>query len=111
MKSKLIFGFILFLALSFAAERGEEIRLWPTGAPGSEGITAPEVSKPSTNPKYSGWSASFAVTHYPSICVFLPPQENRTGAAMLVAPGGGHRQLVIEKEGWEIGRASCRERV
>lgn len=24
-----------------------------------------------------------------------------TGAAVVVAPGGGHRQLVIEKEGWE----------
>jgi acetyl esterase/lipase len=84
------------------AERGEEIRLWSTAAPGSEGVTAEEVSKPSTTPKYKGLPANFTVTHYPSIYVFLPPKEKAGGAAMIVAPGGGHTQLVIEKEGWEI---------
>ncbi|HEY2014226.1 MAG TPA: alpha/beta hydrolase [Bryobacteraceae bacterium] len=102
MKSKLVWGCCLSAGLALAAGRGEEIKLWPNGAPGSEGITAAEVSKPSTNPKYSGWPASFTVTHYPSIYVFLPPKEKATGAAMMVAPGGGHTQLVIEKEGWEI---------
>jgi endo-1,4-beta-xylanase len=95
---------IVFAAarLACAAERGEEIRLWPKDAPGSEGITAQEVSKPSVNPKYSKWPGNFTVTHYPSIYVFLPPKEKATGAAMIVAPGGGHRQLVMEKEGWEM---------
>src|SRR5260370_35784086 len=102
MMSKLICTSFLFAAIAVSAERGEEIKLWPNGAPGSEGITAPEVSKPSTNPKYSGWPSNFTVTHYPSIYVFLPPKEKATGAAMLVAPGGGHTQLVIEKEGWEM---------
>jgi endo-1,4-beta-xylanase len=92
----------VFLTLSIqAAERGQEIKLWPNGAPGSEGVTAEEVSKPSTNPKYSGWPSNFTVTHYPSLYVFLPPKEKATGAAMVVAPGGGHTQVVIEKEGWE----------
>src|SRR5713226_3047159 len=102
MTSKLICACFLFAAIAMSAERGEEIKLWPNGAPGSEGITAPEVSKPSTNPKYSGWPANFTVTHYPSIYVFLPPAQKSTGAAMIVAPGGGHTQLVIEKEGWEM---------
>ena len=95
---------ILFAAAvsGFSAERGEEIRLWPNGAPGSEGITAEEVSKPSVSPKYSKLPGNFTVTHYPSIYVFLPPKEKATGAAMVVAPGGGHRQLVMEKEGWEV---------
>jgi acetyl esterase/lipase len=102
MTSKLICCCVLFGGIAVCAERGEEIKLWPNGAPGSEGITAPEVSKPSTNPKYSGWPSNFTVTHYPSIYVVLPPKEKATGAAMLVAPGGGHTQLVIEKEGWEM---------
>jgi endo-1,4-beta-xylanase len=42
------------------------------------------------------------VTHYPSVYVFLPTADKATGAAMIVAPGGGHTQLVIEKEGWEM---------
>lgn len=91
-----------FAAVLFSAERGEEIRLWPNGAPGSEGVTAAEVSKPSVNAKYGSLPGNFTVTHYPSIYVFLPPKEKATGAAMVVAPGGGHTQLVMEKEGWEI---------
>lgn len=84
------------------AERGLEIKLWPQGAPGSEGVTAAEVSKPSAAAINATLPGNFTVTHYPSIYVFLPPKEKATGAAMIVGPGGGHTQLVIEKEGWEI---------
>jgi endo-1,4-beta-xylanase len=88
--------------LACAAERGQEIRLWSGAAPGSEQITAQEVSKPSVSPKYGTLPGNFTVTHYPSVYLFLPPKEKATGAAMIVAPGGGHRQLVMEKEGWEV---------
>jgi len=88
--------------LTLSADRGQVIKLWPNSAPGSEGITAEEVSKPATNPKYDGLPGNFTVTHYPSIYVFLPPRDKASGAAMVVAPGGGHKQLVIEKEGWEV---------
>ena len=33
---------VVFAGAVLAAERGEEIRLWEKGAPGSEGVTAPE---------------------------------------------------------------------
>ena len=100
--TKLLYSTLAFTALACSAQRGEEIRLWPNGAPGSEGITAQEVSEPSKTAKYEGMPARFTVTHYPSIYVFLPPKEKATGVAMVVAPGGGHSQLVMEKEGWEI---------
>jgi acetyl esterase/lipase len=102
MTLKLVSSFLFAAVLALAVERGQEIKLWPGGAPGSEGVTASEVSKPSTNPKYEGLPGNFTVTHYPSIYVFLPPKEKATGVAMVVAPGGGHTQLVIDKEGWEI---------
>ena len=44
----------------------------------------------------------FTVVNRPSIYVFLPPKDNATGVAVVVAPGGGHSQLVIDKEGWEM---------
>jgi endo-1,4-beta-xylanase len=44
----------------------------------------------------------FTVVNRPSIYVFLPPKEKATGVAVVVAPGGGHSQLVIDKEGWEM---------
>lgn len=102
MLLRLSWLFLLMIGLMFPAERGQEIRLWSGDAPGSEGITTSEVSKPSVNPKYAHLPGNFTVTHYPSIYVFLPPKERATGAAMVVAPGGGHRQLVMEKEGWEV---------
>jgi acetyl esterase/lipase len=99
---KLIPCLYLVAILAWSAERGQEIKLWPNGAPGSEGITAAEVSKPSTKPENTALPGNFTVTHYPSIYVFLPPKEKATGVAMVVAPGGGHSQLVMEKEGWDI---------
>jgi endo-1,4-beta-xylanase len=40
--------------------------------------------------------------NHPAIFAFLPPPESATGVAVVIAPGGGHRNLVIEKEGWVI---------
>ena len=37
--------------------------------------------------------------HNPSITVFLPPKGKANGAAFIVAPGGGHRYLVMDLEG------------
>jgi acetyl esterase/lipase len=102
MLSKLTFGTVLAAACALCADRGQEIKLWANGAPGSEGITAQEVSTPSKDPKYAGMPGNFKVTHYPSLYVFLPPKEKANGTAMVVAPGGGHTQLVIDKEGWEV---------
>jgi endo-1,4-beta-xylanase len=98
MLPRLISGAML-CAAAFAAERGDEIRLWQSGAPGSQNETAPEVFEKSDNPKLP---KRFTVVHNPSIYVFLPAKERANGAAVVVAPGGGHSQLVIEKEGWDV---------
>ena len=99
MTSRCICVLVLLCARAFAAERGEEIRLWPNGAPGSEGEKAPEVFEA---PDKARLPKKFTVVHYPSIFVFLPPKEKANGMAVVIAPGGGHSQLVIDKEGWEI---------
>jgi len=102
-----LFGLSLSLmvavpCLLMAVERGEEVRLWPGDAPGSEGITAREVSTPSKAAINAKLPGNFTETHTPTLYVFLPAKGKATGAAMIVAPGGGHRQLVMEKEGWEF---------
>ena len=91
--------FLLLSSSALAIERGEEIRLWSKGAPGSEGETAQEVFQASDNPKLP---KRFTVVHYPSIYAFLPAREKANGMAVVVAPGGGHTQLVIDKEGYDI---------
>lgn len=99
MKLRLLSGLLFVSSLALAIDRGEEIKLWPKGAPGSEGETAAEVFTPSDNPKLP---KNFKVVHYPSIYAFLPPTDKANGMAVVIAPGGGHTQLVIDKEGYDI---------
>jgi len=40
----------------------------------------------------------------PQVHVFLPPQNKRTGCAVLIFPGGGYNYVVIDKEGSEAAR-------
>jgi endo-1,4-beta-xylanase len=91
---------LLSLALNAgAAEEDREIRLWPNGAPGSEGQTQKELIVRSK----SGERSVYQV-HKPSITPFLPEKAKATGAAVLVIPGGGHRVLAIEHEGYNVAK-------
>src|SRR3954467_8686952 len=92
---KLILAALLLPAVLFAADEPKEIPLWPKGAPGLE----VRRNEPARAQDY--WIRNI---HNPSITVFLPPKEKTTGAAVLVCPGGGHRELVFTAEGPEPAR-------
>ena len=79
-----------------AIER-REIPLWPNGAPGSEGRTAPEKVRVT-----DAGDHVVSSIHKPSITYFLPRKDVATGAAIVVAPGGGHRELWIDHEGYDV---------
>ncbi len=77
-----------------AAEPRPVVPLWPQGAPGSaarkdepEKVAASNVSN----------------IHHPSLTVYLPTKAKATGAAVIVAPGGGHARHAIQHEGWNVG--------
>src|SRR4051812_29070536 len=82
-----------------AAEVPASIPLWPNGAPGSEGKTGKEVGKPEGPAR--GYTTLTNV-HNPSITPYLPGEKS-TGAAVIVLPGGGHRNLAIGHEGYNVG--------
>jgi len=65
------------------------IPLWKNGAPGSEHRKDEPETKP--NP----WSIGHI--YYPTLTVYKPEKPN--GSAMIIAPGGGHRELVVGEEG------------
>lgn len=66
--------------------------LWAQGPPGFESRrNEPELAK-------DWWVKNI---HNPSITVYLPPKEKATGAAVVIFPGGGHRELVFNAEGVE----------
>ena len=71
-----------------------EILLWPNGAPGSEGKTGNEKLR------IVEGDHVLSNIHHPSITLYLPAKEKATGAAVIIAPGGGHRELWITHEGY-----------
>lgn len=87
----------------------ETIDLWPEGAlqlPDasldnvSSGRPVETVTERSTDPQLTD-RAVVGITR-PRMAVFRPSLPN--GAAMLVTPGGGYQRVVIDREGYEIGR-------
>lgn len=81
------------------AANGDSVPLWAKGAPGSEGKTSAEIVLPrDATHAYIRLSN----IHNPSLLVYLPPKEKATGAAVVIAPGGGHQFLAMDVEGYEI---------
>ena len=94
----LLIGIVLS-TLALSAERGEEVPLWAQGAPGSEGQAGKELVQP---PDATHAYIRLSGINNPSVLVYLPPKEKATGAAVVIAPGGGHSFLAMDVEGYEI---------
>jgi acetyl esterase/lipase len=91
-------GFILFLLcliilkteVIHAQDSSFVVPLWKNGAPGFENRKdEPEQAK-------DWWVKNI---HNPSLTVYLPAKEKANGAAVVICPGGGHRELVFNAEG------------
>jgi acetyl esterase/lipase len=85
----------LIAASLFAFSRADAqqvIPLWEAGAPGFE-------SRRGEPEQHQDWW--YKNIHNPSLTVFLPPAGKASGTAVIVAAGGGHRELVFNPEGVE----------
>ncbi len=93
----LMSGVLLCAALAQAAAPTDRpiVPLWPTGAPGSE-------ARKNEPEKIVGSNVSNI--HQPTLTVYLPPKDQATGCAVVVAPGGGHARLAIDHEGYNVGQ-------
>jgi len=96
---------IFSLAVSRAVEPGPDILLWPKGAPGSEGKTG-EMKVRVTE----AGDRVLSNIHKPSITPYLPAAgssgltRHSEATAVIVAPGGGHRELWSDHEGHNVAR-------
>jgi acetyl esterase/lipase len=90
--------------------RAQEDRMTPIAVPAQQGAiklgtgalpgaTAPEA-----------WHRQYGSTFVRNVTIatltpFLPDPAKATGAAIVVAPGGGFRTLSMENEGWDVAKA------
>src|SRR4051812_31982795 len=79
------------------------IPLWDKGAPGSEARK--------DEPEEVSWRQEpdivFPVVsniHNPNLTPFLPAKGKATGCAVIIAPGGGHMQHTIDREGYDLAK-------
>jgi acetyl esterase/lipase len=79
-------------AASCAAHAQQVIPLWEKGAPGFE-------SRRNEPEQHQDWW--YKNIHNPSLTMFQPAPGKATGTAVIVAAGGGHRELVFNPEGIE----------
>lgn len=78
------------LAVSSAsAAEPKVIPLWPEGVPGLRADASPEKLE----------NARASNVHQPSLTVHPAPADKATGAAVIIAPGGGYVRLSMENEG------------
>ena len=82
-----------------AAAEPQSILLWAKGAPGSEGKTAEEIVRVN-----EGGEHIVSSVHHPSITPYLPAKEKSNGAAVIIIPGGGHRELWMDHEGYSVAK-------
>ena len=103
MKSSLSALVLLLTSVSMTqvskAAEPAEILLWPNGAPGSEGKSAKELIERGTNGE-----KKVSSIHNPSLTPYLPSKEKASGAAVIVIPGGAHRYLAIDHEGYNVAQ-------
>jgi acetyl esterase/lipase len=93
----LVIGLVGVTASAQVLDGHEVIKLWSNSAPGAQSNTSPEIVR--TDP-----GGDHVITHVaePSITPYLPSRQAATGAAVIIAPGGGHSELWIEHEGYRV---------
>ncbi len=101
MVPRLLLALLLLPSLAIADE-SQVVPLWPGGAPGHDGKNVKE--KVVESGKGQRHDRRVSSIHEPSLTVFLPPREKANGAAVVICPGGGHRYLAIDHEGYDVGR-------
>ena len=99
---------ILLLAGPVQATREEAPQLlWPKGAPALPdwpGTVAAPVREELESVPGDPWSDRVRNVTAPTLQAFLPDRATATGVAVIVAPGGGFRNLSIRKEGTAVAQ-------
>jgi acetyl esterase/lipase len=97
----LLVGLMIVIADASAAEPAT-LNVWPDKPPGDTGKVGPEEYLPEQPGQRK--VARLTNVSVPTIAVYQPPEEKRTGAAVVICPGGGYRILAMDLEGTEVAQ-------
>jgi acetyl esterase/lipase len=92
---------LISASASASAFAPQVVYLWPSGAATLQGAGEKEITVPAS-PQPGEVVRQIKNVHNPSIEVFLAPSDKATGAAIIVAPGGGHREVNVGTEGYDL---------
>ena len=98
MRYKILFA-LAACAMLAVAQTPLAIPIWPPGT-----LSADAASQPEVVTENAAHEHTVANVHNPTITPYLPPSEKATGVAVVIAPGGGHRFLSIDHEGYDVGK-------
>jgi len=97
---------VLLTSCALAAAQHPVIVLWPDGAPNDSSSSSVNAPPEAVRITPEGDHVVSSV-HRPSITVYLPPPATATGTAVLVIPGGGHREIWMDHEGYTVAEWLC----
>lgn len=87
-------GILALALISFTTMAQDfKLKVWPNGAPDSNGITTPEET-------YEG--KRVRNVSEAEMYVYLPKIGNNTGAAVVICPGGGYMIEAMDHEGYDM---------
>ena len=94
-------GWVVVVAcVAAAAEKPSTIDLWPDKPPGDKGDLGDE--KILENKPGESQVKRIANVSHPTLTLFRPDKDKDTGAAVVIAPGGGYNILAWDLEGEEV---------
>ncbi|MBO9623862.1 MAG: alpha/beta hydrolase [Sphingomonas sp.] len=102
-------GLALACALAVPA-RAQDDRMTPIATPAQPTAIVLDTGKLPGSTAPEAWHSQYGSVFARNVTVatltpFLPDPAKATGAAVVVAPGGGFRTLSMENEGWQVARA------
>src|ERR1035441_6709133 len=98
MRYRTIFALAAFSIFAYG-QSPQVIPIWPAAKLAPEAAAQHEVITENAAHEHTVTNI-----HNPTITAYLPPPEKATGVAIVIAPGGGHRFLSIDHEGYDVGK-------
>ena len=106
MKQGFVAGILLACIAVTTASASDPIiwNLWPGQPPGDEVQLGPEFDRTGPDGRLVAGRRVTRLTNVsvPTVAIFRPKPEVDTGAAVVIAPGGGHTILAYDLEGTEV---------